>query len=84
MIVDRQGIGQAESKLAAHSPPPSTVEELRAFLGMTGYLRQFVEGYSMRTAILTDILRNKAFASKLARRSPIPSLEYHINAKFCP
>ena len=37
MVVDRQGIRPADSKIAAVAdlPPPSTVKELRAFLGMT-------------------------------------------------
>ena len=56
------------------------MEELRAFLGMTGYLRQFVEGYSVLAAPLTDILRNKAFASKRSRRSLIPWLELQQHA----
>ena len=81
MIVDRQGVRPAESKLAtvAELTPPATVEELR-FLGMTGYLRQCVEGYSIRAAPLTDILRNPAFASKRSRRSLIPWTEQHQHA----
>lgn len=45
MIVNRQGVRPAESKVPAVAKlfPPGTVEELRGFLGMTGYLRQFVE-----------------------------------------
>ena len=57
---------------AAQLAPRVTVEELRAFLGMTGYLRQLVKRYSIVAAPLTDILRNKAFASKRARRFRIP------------
>lgn len=42
MAVDRQGIRPAEFKVAiAQLPTPSTVEKMRVFLGMTGYLRQF-------------------------------------------
>ena len=47
---------------------------------MTGYLRQFVEGYSVLAAPLTDILRDKAFASTRSRRSLIPWLELHQHA----
>lgn len=39
---------------------------------MTGYLRQFVQGYSMVAAPLTNILRDKRFASKRARALRIP------------
>ena len=81
MVVDRQGVRPEDSKIAAvaERSPPTTVEELRAFLGMTGYLRKFVRGYSGLAAPLTDILRNKAFASKRSRRSLIPWLEHHQN-----
>ena len=62
MVVDRQGVRPAESKPAAVAEltTPTTVEELRAFLGMTGYLRQYVEHYIISAAPLTDILRNPA------------------------
>lgn len=72
----------AESKLAAveELTPPTTVEELRAFLGMTGYLGQYVERYSILAAPLTDILRHSAFASKLSSLSLIPSTEQHQHA----
>ena len=53
-------------------PRPTNIEELRAFLGLTGYLRQFVENYSIIAAPLTNILRNKEFATKRARKLPIP------------
>ena len=45
MLVDRQCVRPAESRLAgiAGLTLPTTVEELRAFLGITGYLRQYIE-----------------------------------------
>ena len=36
------------------------------------YLRQFVKKYSIIAAPLTDLLRNKDFASKKARKLPVP------------
>ena len=44
MIIDSTGIRLSPSNLEAieKMPPPSNVEELRAFLGMIGYLRQFI------------------------------------------
>ena len=74
MVVDSTGIRPAPSKLEAviNMPRPTNVEELRAFLGLTGYLRQFVEKHSIIAAPLTNILRNKDFASKRARKSVIP------------
>ena len=75
MVVHRHGVRLVESKVAtvAELLPPSTVEERRLFLGMTGYLRQFVECSSILAVLLTDGLRDKkAFVTKRARRLPIP------------
>ena len=74
MIIDSTGLYPAPSKLdaIARMPRPHTVEELRTFLGLTGYLRQFVPNYSLTAAPLTNILRNKALASKRARKLTIP------------
>eukprot|EP00752_Nemacystus_decipiens_P017631 g15802.t1 len=74
MVIDSTGIRPAPSKLAAiaEMSRPTNVEELRTFLGMTGYLRQFVPLYSVTAAPLTNILRHKEFASKRARKLRIP------------
>ena len=73
MIIDSTGLHPAPTKLEAIAsmPRPQTVEELRTFLGLTGFLRQFVPNYSLTAAPLTDILRNKDFASKHARKNRI-------------
>ena len=74
MIIDSTGLHPAPSKLEAIAkmPRPSNVETLRSFLGLTSYLRQFVKDYSIIAAPLTNILRNKEFASKRARKTTIP------------
>ena len=74
MMVDINGIRPAPSKMqaVAKMPHPTNIEELRAFLGLKGYLRQLVENYSIIAAPLTNILRNKEFATKRARKFPIP------------
>ncbi|CAN0003380.1 unnamed protein product, partial [Sphacelaria rigidula] len=63
MVIDREGRRPAPSKIEIVSKvsPPNTVEELRAFLGMAGYMRSFVDHYSIIAAPLTDILRNPRF-----------------------
>ena len=82
MIIDCTGMRPAPSKLdaIARMPCPRTVEDLRTFLGLTGYLRQFVPNYSLTAAPLTDILRNKTFASKQARKLSIPWEAEHDEA----
>ena len=74
MMVDLNGIRPAPSEMeaVAKMPRPTSIEKLHAFLGLIGYLRQFVENYSIIAPPLTNILRNKDFATKRARKSPIP------------
>ena len=73
MMIDSSGIRPSPSKVEAieKMPPPSNVEELRAFLGMIGYMRQSIRNYSIYAAPLTDLLRIKEFASNKACKSPI-------------
>ena len=70
MIINNTGLHPAptKSEAIASMPRPQTVEELRTFLGLTGYLGQFVPNYSLTTASLTDIIRNKDFALKRGRK----------------
>jgi len=44
-------------------PKPTTVTEVRSFLGLAGYYRRFVEGFSQIMTPLTQLTRkNKKFA----------------------
>lgn len=65
MIIDSTGPTLDPTKLEAvrRMPRPQTVKDLRTFLGLTGYLWQFVPKYSLTAAALTNILRIKDFAS---------------------
>ena len=74
MVVDRLGVRPSQSKIdaVAQLTRADTVEEVRALLGMTGYLRKFVPRYSALVAPISDLLRDKRFASKRARRLKVP------------
>ncbi len=58
-IVGAKGIRPDPEKLSAVTdwPAPHNIPELRKFLGFTNYFRKFLQGYSQRTAVLTNLLR---------------------------
>ena len=73
-MVGRSGVRPAPSKIRAvqEMEMPATVGEVRAFLGLAGYLRGFVPDFSTLTAPITDLLRDKTFSSKRARHRRVP------------
>ena len=60
-IVSKEGILVDPSKIEAVRdwPRPSSVPELRSFLGLEGYYRRFVEGFSRIATPLTELTRKK-------------------------
>lgn len=57
-VVSSEGIKVNKKKVQAivNMQPPSTVKELRSFLGMCNYYRKFVEYFSQYNAVLTKLL----------------------------
>ena len=62
-IVSDKGIAPDPDKIQAMLswPTPSTVSELRGFLGLTGFYRRFIRGYASIASPLTSLLRTDAF-----------------------
>jgi transposase InsO family protein len=61
-IVSKDGLAVDPQKIAAVTEwqPPTTPTEVRSFLGLAGYYRRFVEGFSVLAAPLTQLLQKGA------------------------
>ncbi|WVZ10596.1 hypothetical protein V8G54_015126 [Vigna mungo] len=62
-VVSAGSVGPDSSKIEAmlQWPPPTSVRALKGFLGLTGFYRKFIKGYSALASPLTDLLRKDAF-----------------------
>ena len=58
-LVTSQGVATKPSKIQAVAqwPTPSTIKQLRGFLGLTGYYRRFNKQYGMISHPLTQLLK---------------------------
>ncbi|GAA5881029.1 hypothetical protein JCM8547_003592, partial [Rhodosporidiobolus lusitaniae] len=57
--ISRSGIGADPNKVnrVVNWPTPTTVKQLRGFLGLVQYLRKFIPGLAQQTALLTPLTR---------------------------
>lgn len=57
--IDRDGVHMMSDKVKAIRdwPTPKSADEVRCFLGLAGYYRKFIKGFSMLASPLTDLLK---------------------------
>lgn len=62
-IVSEAGVEMDPEKISSIMkwPIPTNLKSLRGFLGLTGYYRRFIKGYSIVAGPLTNLLKKDAF-----------------------
>ena len=73
-IISENGMQTDPDKIAPlHTwPVPTTVKELRQFLGFSGYYRRFIKNYSKIAKPLTSLLQGNCTRDKQGRFATIP------------
>jgi RNase H-like domain found in reverse transcriptase len=63
-IISGQGISPDENKVSVIQswPCPTTISEVRSFLGLVGFYRSFIKCYGSITTPITGLLKGKNFA----------------------
>lgn len=77
-MVSGNGVTPEPSKIQAmvQWPTPTSVRELRAFLGLIGFYRKFIRGYAAIAAPLTSLLCKDAFTWTTESQEAFIQLKY--------
>ncbi|XP_027348137.1 uncharacterized protein LOC113859608 [Abrus precatorius] len=76
-LVSQHGVEMDPSKLSAVRdwPAPTTVTQLCAFLGLSGYYHRFIKQYAKIARLLTDLLQKDRFAWSSSAQTAFDSLK---------
>ena len=53
---DKAGVNKAKIEASEKLPPPTTVKEVRSFLGHAGFYRRFIQNFSKIAKPMCDLL----------------------------
>ncbi|GJY97513.1 retrotransposon-related protein [Tanacetum coccineum] len=71
----RVAIDPAKIEAMANWPMPTSLKQLRGFLGLTGYYRRFFKGFAMITRPLTHLLKKGVYEWNSAAQSAFEDLK---------
>ncbi|KAL4368203.1 hypothetical protein GQ457_05G027960 [Hibiscus cannabinus] len=80
-LVSREGLAVDPKKVDAirNWPVPTTLKEVRGFLGIAGYYRKFIKGFASLAAPISDLLRKgQAFEWTSAAQQAMDMLKHHL------
>jgi len=79
-VVSSKGVSMDNNKVTAilNWPIPTTVKQLRGFLGLTGYYRRFIKGYASIATPLTNLLKKDKFHWDLQAKIAFDTLKTAI------
>ena len=70
-VLTQEGVAVDPEKVKAVLgwKPPANVTDVRSFLGMAGYYRRFIEGFSTIAKAMTQLLTRNLYGRKHARKA---------------